>query len=214
MATIELKAEPRTVFGKHVKTLRREGLVPAEIYGRKSDNQSIQVPEKVLAKVLADAGNTNLISIKIGKDKAVPTLARNIQYSPVKRHLLHVDFYAVVMTDTVTVSVPITIIGSTDLIDKENGTLMTGLNALDIEALPGDIPESIEVDISILKEFSDAIHVADLVLPEGATIHSNLDSLVASIQPPRLEEEEEEVEELEGEISAEVPTIDDEETEE
>lgn len=191
MDIIELQAEPRTVFGKQVKSLREKGLVPAEIYGRKTANISIQVPQKALAEVLAKAGKTHLISIKVGNEKPIPTLARKIQHTPVKRQLAHVDFYAVVMTDTVTVSVPVVIVGENDLIIHHNGSMLTGLSEVVIEALPDHIPDAIEVDISGLKEFSDAIHVADLVLPKGATLHSSPDSLIVSIQAPRLAEEEE-----------------------
>ncbi|MFQ5577197.1 MAG: 50S ribosomal protein L25 [Anaerolineae bacterium] len=203
----ELQVEPRQVFGKKVKALRDSGYVPAEIYGREIKNQSIQVPVKQLRRTLEQAGNTNLISIKVGRKKPIPTLARNIQYSPIKQDLLHVDFYAVVMTDTVSVNVPIIITGQSDLV-KQGGTLFTGINSLEIEALPGDIPETIEVDTSGLVDYSDAIHVSDLNVPPTVTVHSSPESLVATVQPPRVAEEiyaaeGEEVEvEVEGEAEA------------
>lgn len=208
MATIELHAEPRTVFGKKVKDLRQAGIVPAEIYGRKTQNYSIQISTRDLEHTLNEAGNTNLISIKIGdKKKGIPVLARNIQYSPVRQRLLHVDFYAVVMDETVSVNVPIRIIGTTDLITQQNGTLMTGLDKLAIEALPADIPEAIEVDISILTEFGHSIHVSDLSLADNININSSPESLVASIQPPRTEEEEAVADTvIEGEEEAEEAT--------
>jgi len=216
---IELQAQPREVFGKKVKSLREAGLIPAEIYGRKIKNQSIQAPAQTLSRILDEAGNTNLIAVKVDKQKPVQVLARNIQYSPIKQNLLHVDFYAVVMDETVNVAVPIYVIGETDLIKQEGGTLVTGINALEIEALPGNLPESIEVDISGIESFSESISVADLTLPEDIIVHSSLESMVATIQPPRLIEEEVEEEEEglgeEGlEVSAEVPTIRDEQEEE
>jgi len=191
MSTIELHAETRTVFGKKVKDLRQAGIVPAEIYGKKTKNLSIQIPTRDLEYTLSAAGNTNLISIKIGsKKKGIPVLARNIQYSPVRQRLLHVDFYAVIMDETVSVNVPIRIIGESDLIAQQNGTLMTGLNELEIEALPADIPESIEIDISELAEFGQSIHVSDLPATANIIIHSSPESLLASIQPPRTSDEE------------------------
>lgn len=189
MDIIELQAEPRTVFGKNVKSLREQGLVPAEIYGRKTSNISIQVPQKVLAEVLAKAGKTHLINIKVGNEKGIPALARKIQLTPIKRQVGHVDFYAVVMTDTVAASVPVVIVGENDLITHHNGSLLTGLSEVVVEALPDHLPETIEVDISSLKEFSDAIHAADLALPQGVMLHSSPDSLIVSIQAPRLAEE-------------------------
>jgi len=209
--TIALQAAPREVFGKKVKALRKAGLVPAEIYGRKTKNQSIQVPVKELRRALNQAGGTNLIAVKVGKQKAIPALARNIQYSILKRNLLHVDFYAVVMDETVTVNVPIHVIGESDLIKHKGGTLVTGINELEIEALPDNLPETIEVDISSIDGFSKSINVADLTLPEGIIVHSSPESLVVVIQPPRLAEAREESLEEEGlESSAEVPTIGDE----
>ncbi len=185
---IQLQAEPREIIGKHVKTLRRAGLVPAEIYGKGLENISIQVPEKALRRTLREAGATTLIDIKLGKKKAVSTLARNIQYEPISRQILHVDFYAVNMAETVTVSVPIKIVGSTELIDTEHGMLISGIDEVEIEALPANLPEAIEVDISVLENFSDSISVADLVLDEGLTVHSSPESMLATIQPPRVEE--------------------------
>ncbi len=190
---IELKAEPREVFGKKVKTLRNAGFVPAEIYGHGVGNISIQAPEKILKSVLGEAGATNLISIKIGRKKPINTLARNIQYSPIKHTLLHVDFYAVDMANTVQVSVPIRLIGEEPELVKQGGMLITGITELDLEALPSDLPESIEVDISELTSFGDAIHVSHLNLPDKITVHSSPESLIVTIQPPRVSEEEEEV---------------------
>jgi len=185
----EIQAELRTIFGKKVKTLRQEGKIPAEVYGREADNLSIQIDEKSLRKVLSGAGSTNLIAISVDGQRPLMALARNIQYSPIKKSLLHVDFYTVIMTETVSVTIPLVIVGESKLVKDEGGTLVTGLNSLDIEALPADLPETVEVDISQLKSFSDSISVADLAIPAGVTIHSSLDSMVATIQPPRLAEE-------------------------
>jgi large subunit ribosomal protein L25 len=193
----ELQVETRTIFGKKVKALRKAGKIPAEIYGHGHENISVQIDEKILKRTLSEAGSTNLISVQVDNQAPVMALARNIQYSILKRALVHVDFYAVIMTETVSVSVPIVIIGKSPLIE-EGGTLVTGLNTLDIEALPANLPASIVVDVSGLESFSDSISVADLTIPDGVTVHSSPDSLVATIQPPRLEEEIEEEIELEG----------------
>lgn len=185
----ELQAETRTVYGKKVKTLRQAGKIPAEIYGRGRENQSVQIDSKTLRQVLDEAGNNHLISIQVDGQSPVMALARDIQYSILKKDLLHVDFYAVIMTETVAVTVPIHLVGESPLVDDEGGTVVSGLNFLEIEALPGSLPEVFEVDISVLENFSDAILVSDLTIPEGVTVHSSPDSMVATIQPPRLEEE-------------------------
>lgn len=199
----ELKAELREVTGKKVKAIRNAGLVPAEVYGQGLDNLTIQIDEKTLRGVLAEAGNTNLIGIKIGRKKAVNTLARHIQYSTIKQDILHVDFYAVNMAETVAVSVPVQLLGEAPAI-KEGGMLVTGLNEIEIEALPGDLPESIDVDITGLESFGDSIHVESLNLPDNITVLSSPDSLIVSAQAPRIAEVEEEVVGEEGELVSEV----------
>jgi large subunit ribosomal protein L25 len=215
MAAYELEAEARTTFGKKVKNIRNAGLVPAEIYGRGFENQSIQVDGKILSQLLEDAGSTNLITIKVGSKKPVSTLARNIQYSPVKRDLLHVDFYAVIMDETVSVTIPIHLVGESVLVKDEDAVLVTGINSLDIEALPADLPESVEVDLTVIESFNDSISVADLSLPEGVIIHSSLESMIATYQPPRLvEEEEEDTELLEEGIEGEEGEVEEDEGEE
>jgi len=203
----ELKAELRSVTGKKVKTLRRAGLTPAEVYGQGMENLSIQADSKTLRRVLSEAGNTNLIGIKLGRKKAVNTLARDIQYDPISQDILHVDFYAVNMAETVVVSVPIHVIGEAPA-EAEGGVVVTGINELEIEALPGNLPETIEVDISKLENFGDAIHVEDLDLPDNITVLSSPDSLLVSVQAPRAaiqEEVEVEAAETEG-LESEVET--------
>ena len=203
----ELKAELRNVTGKKVKTLRRAGITPAEVYGQGMENLSIQVDSKTLRRVLHQAGNTNLIGIKLGRKKAVNTLARDIQYDPISQDILHVDFYAVNMAETVVVSVPIRLVGEAPA-EKEGGVVVTGINELEIEALPGDLPETIEVDISELATFGDSIHVEDLNLPDNITVLSSPDSLLVSIQAPRTTAEAEAMpaEGLEGIVEEEVET--------
>ncbi len=207
----ELKAELRDITGKKVSVLRSAGLVPAEVYGKGVSNSTIQIDEKTLRQVLHEAGNTNLIGIKIGRKKAVNTLARDIQYSPIKHNILHVDFYAVNMAETVVVSVPIQLLGEAPAI-KEGGVLVSGINELEIEALPGDLPETINVDVTGLENFGDAIHVNSLSLPENIAVLSSPDSLIVSAQAPRVAEVEEVEEVEEGEEI--VSEVDEEETEE
>lgn len=189
----ELQAETRTVYGKKVKTLRQAGKIPAEIYGRGRENQSVQLDSKTLRRVLDAAGSNHLISIQVDGQSPVMALARDIQYSILKKDLLHVDFYAVIMTERVALTVPIHLVGESPLVDDQGGTLVSGLNYLEIEALPGNLPEAFEIDISVMKNFSEAILVSDLAIPEGVTVHSSPDSMVATIQPPRLEAELEEI---------------------
>ncbi len=181
----ELHVEKRQVFGKKVKHLRQRGIVPCEIYGRSIDNQSIQAPEKTLRKVLNEAGRTNFINLKIDGGEEIMALVKQVQRSPIRSDLMHVDFQAAGENDKISVSVPIRFVGESPLVSL-GGLLIQGLSTLDIETTPKDLPSAIEVDISRLAQASDVITVSDLDLPDTLTIQSNPDSMIATVQAARL----------------------------
>jgi large subunit ribosomal protein L25 len=192
MEQIELKAERRAFTGRQVKRLRAEGFVPAVLYGSHVEATPIQLEGKALQKALAKAGGNVLIALQIGNKKPVLTLAREIQRDPIRHHILHLDFYQVVMTEKITAEVPLVFVGETPAI-KRGGILVHGLNTVEVQCLPADLPGSIEVDLSSLVEFHDMISVADLQVPPSVVIMSEPESVVARIEAPRLVEEEVEV---------------------
>jgi large subunit ribosomal protein L25 len=189
MEQIELKAEPRDISGKHVKQLRAEGYVPAVLYGSKIKATSIQIASKPLHKALAQAGGNTFISLQVGDKKPVLVLAREVQRDALRHHIVHADFYQVVMTEKVTVEVPLVFVGDAPA-TKDGGILVHGLDAIELQCLPADVPPSIEVDLSPLTDFHSRISVADLHLSSGITILSEPESLVAHIEAPRKAEEE------------------------
>ncbi|GAB4547499.1 MAG: 50S ribosomal protein L25/general stress protein Ctc [Anaerolineae bacterium] len=205
MDQIELKAEPRTLTGKHVKRLRAEGYVPAILYGSHDAKATpIQVEGKVLQKVLAKAGGNTLIALQIGNKKPVLALAREIQRDAIRHNILHVDFYRVVMTEKISAEVPLVLVGEAPAVER-GGILVHGLNTVEVQCLPADLPSAIEVDLSSLTEYNDLVTVADLRVPASVTILSESDSVVARIEAPRLlEEEVEAVEEVVGLAEPEV----------
>jgi large subunit ribosomal protein L25 len=203
MEALELKAEVREVTGHQVKHLRQDGLVPAVLYGKDLDPALLQIEEKALTKVLRQAGTHQLISLQIGQKKPQMTLARDIQRDVIKYNYLHVDFYAVRMTEKVTAQVPLELVGHAPAVREQGGILTQGLDEVEIECLPADLVASIEVNIDGLVEFNDSISVADLTVPDTITILSDPESLVAKIEPPRLAEEEEVEEEEMVEVSFE-----------
>jgi large subunit ribosomal protein L25 len=192
MEQIELKAERRAFTGRHVKRLRAQGMVPAVLYGSHVEATPIQLEGKALQRALAKAGGNVLIALQIGNKKPVLTLAREIQRDPLRHHILHLDFYQVVMTEKITAEVPLVFVGETPAI-KHGGILVHGLNTVQVQCLPADLPAAIEVDLSPLVEFHDMISVADLQVPPAVTILSEPGSVVARIEAPRLVEEEVEV---------------------
>ena len=195
MEQIELRAEKRTIIGKRVKGLRREGIIPALLYGPKTEPVSIQCDERELQHVLARAGGTNLISLRIGDaGKPKMILVSEVQRDSITNELYHVDFYQVVMTETVTAEVNIVLTGQPPAVQQKEFMLLQGTDSVEIECLPGDLIHSIEVDLSTLVEIDDAIYVKDLQVPENITILTDGNELVAKVQRLRVAEEEEEVE--------------------
>ncbi|UCC86107.1 MAG: 50S ribosomal protein L25 [Anaerolineales bacterium] len=192
MEQIELKAEPRSFSGRHVKRVRAEGYVPAILYGSQIEATPIQIEGISLQKVLSKAGGNTLIALQIGKKKPVLTLAREIQRDIIRQNILHVDFLQVVMTEKITAEVPLVLTGEAPAVAKRGGILVHGLNTVEVQCLPADLPSSVEVDLSSLAEFNDMMTVADLQVPSAVVILSEPESVIARIEAPRLLEEEEE----------------------
>lgn len=200
MEQIELRAEPRTLTGRHVKTLRAEGYVPAIVYGsHQVEATPIQVESKVLQKVLTKAGGNKLIALQIGNKKPVLALAREIQRDSIRHHILHVDFYQVVMTEKIAAEVPLVLIGEAPSVER-GGILVHGLNTVEVQCLPADLPSAIEIDLSSLTEYNDMVTVADLKVPASVVILSDAGSVVARIEAPRLLEEEAAIEAVQGPV--------------
>jgi len=198
MEAIELKAELRELTKSHVKRLRRQGLVPAVVYGKDAEATSLQIEAVPLRKVLRQAGTHQLISLNIGNQPPRLALARDIQQDVLKHDYLHVDFYAVTMGEKVAANVPIVLVGDAPGVHDKGGILTQGLDQLDIECLPSKLIASVEVNIEGLLDFNDSISVSDLNLSEDITILSDPDSMVVKIEAPRMAEELEAMDE-EGE---------------
>lgn len=203
MESIELKAEAREATGRQVKHLRREGLVPAVMYGSDMDATLLQIDAKTLGRVLAQAGTHQLISLKIGRKKPQLTLARDIQRDPVRRNYLHVDFFAVKMDQKITARVPVVLEGESPAVEA-GGILTQALNEIEVECLPQDLIGSVVVNIEGLAAINDAITVADLTVPSEVALLADPDTLVVRIEAPRSEEE---LEALEEPVSAEPEVV-------
>lgn len=175
-----LTASPRDVVGRKVKKLRKLGLVPATVYGRKIKSVSVSVPLDAFNKVYADAGNTGLIELTVGKEVR-PVLTHNVQVDPVHSSLVHVEFYQVDLKEKVHANVPLEVTGVAPAVEQKTGVLLTLLDEVEVEALPTDLPEKIAVDVSKLAEVNQEIKVADLSIPTGVTLLSDATITVAKI---------------------------------
>ncbi|HIE17464.1 MAG TPA: 50S ribosomal protein L25 [Dehalococcoidia bacterium] len=202
MKRLELEASKREVLGKKVRFLRRQGLIPANIYGHGINSIPVQLDAKSLKQLLANTGTTDLISLKItGSKTPVRVLVRDVQRNPLTDELLHVDFYQVEMTERIKVEVPLVFIGEAPVLDRVKGTSLLHLvDSLYIEALPDDLPHSLEVDLSLLKEADDAIYVKDIQIGDGITLLSDPEQMVVKVVEARREVEAAPVE-VEGEVT-------------
>jgi len=197
-----LMAEPRTVHGKKVKRLRREGLVPGVVYGPVvNETVSVSVNSRVFSKFYMNHGHSTIFTLQ-WDGGSQPVLIREVQIDPVRRDIIHIDFFAPNMNVKLRQSVAIALHNVGD----HEGVLQHVLNEVEVEALPADLPPEIVVDASGLAAVGDAIHVRDLVAPQGVEIVSHGDDVVASLVPEAAPTAEEEAEAAEAaEAAEEVP---------
>lgn len=206
MEKIELTAEPRTILGKKVQTLRRQGLVPAVLYGHRTDPVCLQVGTPELNRVLARTGGNRLIALTVGDGKDTHmALAREVQRDVITGSPLHVDFYEVTMTEKIRVEVPVVLVGESPVVARGEGMLLSMLDTIEIECLPGDLLDRIEVNVSGLEAFDQAIYVRDLETPPSVAWVSEGDEMIVKVEPISIEEEE--VEEVVEEVPVEVEVI-------
>ena len=189
-----LEAQEREVIGKKVKALRKEGFLPAVIYGSGMDPKPITLNTKDVRQTLGLIGANTLVTIKLGKKEHL-ALVRDIQREVIMRDLLHIDFQAVSLEETITSTVPIVTTGEAPAIKEYEAILVTGLDELQIEAKAKDLPDVISADVSGLMEVGDNIQVKDLVIPGEVKILDDPEEVVITVTVPTLMELEPEVEE-------------------
>ncbi len=193
METIKLEASPRLIIGKKVKELRRQGLTPIHIYGRKTESQFLQTDTKSLQKIIRRVGKNIPVSIIDSENSSENTnlsFVREIQIHPVNGQLLHVDFYQVDISERIKAEVPVILVGEAPAVKMYRGVLFQPRHRLEVESLPMDVPESFELDISILDDFEKAIRVSDISIPENVEILADTDDIIVRVNQPRVEAEE------------------------
>ncbi len=207
---LKLTAEKRRVFGRKVKALRQEGLLPANVYGKKIKSMSLQVDLKSFLSTFKKSGETGVVELTLkGEKKMRPVLIHNVQYGPVSDQPLHADFYQVDLKQKVATEVPVELVGESPAAKEKIGILIQPLTEVEVEALPTELPDKLVLDISGLKEVDDAVTVADLKVPKGVKVLVSEKEILAKIEPLAKEEEvapppEEEVP-AEGKVEAEAP---------
>ena len=202
MEKITLQASKRTETGKRNRQLRASGHTPAVIYGHGTPATAIQLDARKLEKAFSNAGTNKILQVEIEGDKTKNVLIHDITKHPLTGLIQHADFYVVRMDEKVKTEVPIHFTGESTAVYQEGGTLITNLETVEVEALPANLPENFEVDISVLDDFEKSIHVRDLKIPQGVEILTESEELVAKVDPPRSEEE---LAELDAEMAEGAP---------
>ncbi|MEX0749113.1 MAG: 50S ribosomal protein L25 [Candidatus Saccharimonadales bacterium] len=196
MQDVVLQAKLRQATGKAVAGLRREGLIPGVVYGQGGDAQVIAAYGVELSKVYNRAGTNRLIQLKIDDKKtALNTLFVDVQHDPVSGALMHFDLYTVKMDEEIETEIPIHFEGTAPATYNHDGILVQNLESIEVKALPNKLPESFTVDLEQLEEINAAVHVSDITIPEGVELLSDPEELIVKIDPPRSEEELEELDE-------------------
>ena len=192
MARKELSVEPRQVLGKKVAALRRNGVLPGNIFGHGIPSVAVQVPTEMLERTLKTAVANEVLDLKLGSERGVrPVVIHKIQRNPLNGGFLHADFYQVQLREKMRTDVSIRFVGESPAVDTYNGVLMATLESVHVEALPLDLPSHIEVDVSALTELEQTIHVRDLVVPPNVAVLTDEDVVVAKVASPRVAEDEE-----------------------
>lgn len=205
MEAVILNANERKTIGKQVKALRRQGLLPAVMYGVGIEPLPIELDEKVASRALEKVGRSTLIDLKVGKDTH-KVLVREFQRDVIRRDILHVDFLVVAMDVVISAVVPVVLVGEAPAMEELGGIVVSGLNEIEVEALPADLPEQVTADIGGLVSMNDVITAGDLDLGEKVTLITDPGETIANVIAQMAEEEieVEEVEELEEGVEPEL----------
>lgn len=205
---LKLEAKNRTELGKKVKTLRDNGFIPGEIYGRDFENTHVSVNEKEFIKIYKNAGENTIINLKTEKEE-VPVLISSVLFHHITEKPLTIDFHKIRMDEKVKIDIPIVITGE-DKTKENDYNLIHTLNEVEIEALPGNIPHEFKIDISALKEIGQSISVRDITIPNGVEILTSPETVIIIVAEKQKEKEEK----PEEEVIEDVKKEDEEKTEE
>ncbi len=198
MEKVILSADRRTVTGKQVNAIRREGKLPAVIYGHNFEATPISLDLKETTKVLSGLTSSSLVTLVL-EGKEFPALVRDRQRDYIKNRLIHLDFQVVSLTEKIRANVSVDMDGVSPAVKDYNGVVVTGLSELEVECLPQDLPERLVVDLSKLKRIGDAIHVKDISFGEKVTIHQDPEEMIVLVTSGTEEAVEEEIAEGEAE---------------
>jgi large subunit ribosomal protein L25 len=178
MEKVVLKATKRTVIGKQVSQLRRAGQLPGVVYGHNFEPVNITLEAHNAGLVIPRLTSSSIVNIDLD-GKLIPALVREKQKNYIKNVFTHIDFQAISLTETIRTEVSLHFHGLAPAIKEFSAAIVNNMDSIEVEALPNDLPERIEVDLSTLVKIGDAIHVRDLFIPAGVTLLTDEGEMVA-----------------------------------
>ena len=203
MDSLTLQLEPRSVVGRKVGALRRQGITPAHLYGMGIEPLILQAESPALQRLVASAGGNIPVTVSItGEEGSHLAFIREVQRHPVTEVILHVDFFQVPMTEVTQAEIPVHLVGESPAVRLSNGILFHALHTILVECLPLDVPPSVELDISVLDDFEKALRRSDIDLGDKVTILTDPNEVIARVNPPRVVVEEVAAVAAEGEEGA------------
>jgi large subunit ribosomal protein L25 len=185
---MDLAVKERAVLGKKVTALRREGFIPAELYGHGVRNAHLSVSVKDFAKAYAAAGENTVITLAVGTEK-VPAIIYHVERHYLSGQPMSVDFYQVRMDEKIKTHVPIDFVGESAAVREKGAVVNKAMTEIEVEALPNDLPHKLTVDLSALDDIDKTIYVRDIAVPAGVTLLIEGGTAVATATAPRVEEE-------------------------
>jgi large subunit ribosomal protein L25 len=189
---MKLQTKIREITGSKVKNLRKEDQIPAVLYGKGIKSVNLTVNLKEFSKIFKEAGENTVIDLVVdnnGKKENKNILVHSVQFDPISSLIIHADLYEVNMKEKVEANVPLVFEGESEAVKTENGVLVKNFLEVEVSALPGDLPQEIKIDLKALKTFSDVIKASDIKVSEAVELKMSGEETIASVMPPRSEEE-------------------------
>lgn len=198
-----ITAQPRIKLGRRAKDELKEMRIPAVLYGSGVEAKPISVGRSEFIKLYNTAGESALIDVTVGSEAPVKALIKELQLHPITTDPIHVDFHQVRMDQEIEANIPLVFIGESSAVKNDGGTLVKSMDEVTVRCLPGDLPHEIQVDLSALATFDDAVTIGSLVAPKGVEFVDDAEQTIATVARPLTEDELKALEESQvGDVSA------------
>lgn len=184
---MELNAQPRTILGSQVKSLRKKGFLPAVVYGEGMDSQPITTSFIDFERAFQVAGESTIVTLLMA-GKKYNCLIHDVSYHAITDKPIHADFYAVRMDKLIRTTVPFMFTGESSVIKNDGGILVKVMHEVEVEALPKDLPHELNVDLGLLSTFESKVLIKNISLPSGVKIMADGDEIIVLVEAPRTEE--------------------------